>query len=400
MSRYLSKDRINKGRQPEVDCLKALAIFLMLIVHAYENNSEELGVVFDIFHIGMTLTGAAVFMACMGLGMRYSRCQTPVSLLQRGFELMTVGQLLNIVRDSIPTLIFYWITGEQVYIANVLVIQTDILTFAGFAFMLTALLFYLKLSSRAILTVGFVMNAAAFFVSRVFRTTGNYALDQLIGFFLVTDAEAYFPLCSYYVFVAFGLALGDVYQRISDKDGLSTRVLQIGLPVAAVYYALRFSVPLPLLPTYNTTEQYILNPLTDAMVNCLMAVNYLALFHKLLRRRGGKVPKLAAHLSRHINSYYCLSYVFYTPLSTIMWWKWGHQLPTVWLPFLYGLFVMFLCYLIIEWNNRTLKFGVAQIHGRSRVIVYSIIWILTVVIAIYIYPRTEVFGTVWNNYLM
>ena len=398
--KFFSGENVNSGRQTEVDCLKAFTIFLMLIVHAYEGCAENLdNVIFEAFHFMETLTGAATFMICMGLGMRYSRSQSPKAYLRRGFELLTVGQLLNILRDSIPSLAAYWITGEQKYIANVLVVQTDILTFAGLAFVLMALLVRLNLSSGALLGIGFGMNAAALALRGLFHTTGNYALDQLLGFFIVTDAEVYFPQFSYFVFVAFGYALGGAYRRIQDKDGLSTRVLQIGLPTAALYYALRLTTPLPLLPEFLSTEQYILNPLTDAAVNCLSAVCFLAVFYKLLKRNGGRIPALAAHLSKHINSYYCFSFLLFTPLETLMVLLWNSLLPGAVLPFLYGLLVLVICHAVIDWNERKLGFTVTNLRGRRRVIVYSAIWLATLLICVYAYPRIEVFATIWNDYL-
>ena len=398
--KYYAREKVNMDRQPEIDCLKALCIFLMIIVHAYENCAEEPGWIFAIFRLGETLTGAASFMICMGLGMVYSKSLSPRMYAYRGFELLTISQLLNIIRDSIPSLIAWWITGEQIYIANVLVIQTDILTFAGFAYLLMGLLAYLRISDRWIVALGVAMNAAAFALSRVFRTTGNYALDQFLGFFVLTEAEAYFPLCSYFIFVAFGYALGRFYQRIQDKDGLSTRVLQIGLPAVVAYYVLRFLAPLPFLPPFNTLEQYVMNPLSDAWANCVMAICWMALFHKLLKYRGGKAPYIAMHFSLYVNSYYCISYVFFTPLETFMLVKWGRLMPGTLIPFLYGLLVIVACYFIIQWNEHRLHFSISRLRGRKRIAIFSIIWLLTLAIGMYSYPRTEVFATFWNDYLM
>lgn len=398
--KYFSREIVNRGRQSEVDCLKAFTIFIMLIVHAYESCAESLdNAIYVAFHFMEMMTGAAAFMLCMGLGMRYSHSQSPRDYLRRGFELLTVGQLLNIVRDSLPTLIAYWLTGDPVFIANVLVVQTDILTFAGFAFIIMALLLWLRLSPRIILGIGICMNVLALALRGIFHTTGNYAVDQLLGFFVVTDAEAFFPLCCYFVFVAFGYVLGGVYQHIRDKDGLSTRVLQICFPIAVIYYALRLTMPIPLLPAFMSTEQYILNPLTDAAANCVMALCWLALFHKLLRRNGGRVPALAMHLSRHINSYYCVSFVLYTPMETLMYAVWDTFLPGAVLPALYGLLVFVICYFIIEWNKKNLGFTIANLRGRRRTVVYGMIWLATIAICLYAYPRIETFATVWNDYL-
>lgn len=50
--KYFSRDDVNPGRQTEVDCLKAFTIFLMLIVHVYENCADSLdNVVFQAFHL-------------------------------------------------------------------------------------------------------------------------------------------------------------------------------------------------------------------------------------------------------------------------------------------------------------------------------------------------------------
>ena len=399
--KYLATEKVNRGRQPEIDCLKAFCIVFMILLHAYEECAEEPGGFYNVLVGIEALTGAGAFMICMGLGMRYSRRQSPKDDLTRGFALLTVSQLLNLLRDSLPCLIAYWGTGKQIFMATaLLIVQTDILTFAGFAFLLIALLRHLKLSDGVILGLGFGMNVAAFALSGVFRTTGNYLLDQLLGFFLVTDAEAYFPLGCYFVFVAFGYALGGLYPRIKDKDALSTRVLLVCGPIAAVYYALRFTVPFPLLPDFFSIERYVMTPATDAVALCLMTLCVLSLFHKLLRLGGGEPPRFVKHLSGHINQYYCVSYVFISPMNTLLLALRDELLPGTLLPLLYGLLVLTACYFIIEWNDKRLHFGIANLKGRKRTVVYAAIWIATLAIIVYVYPQVEEYATVWNDYLL
>ena len=399
--KYLATEKVNRGRQPEIDCLKAFCIVFMILLHAYEECAEEPGGFYNVLVGIEALTGAGAFMICMGLGMRYSRRQSPKDDLTRGFALLTVSQLLNLLRDSLPCLIAYWGTGKQIFMATaLLIVQTDILTFAGFAFLLIALLRHLKLSDGVILGLGFGMNVAAFALSGVFRTTGNYLLDQLLGFFLVTDAEAYFPLGCYFVFVAFGYALGGLYPRIKDKDALSTRVLLVCGPIAAVYYALRFTVPFPLLPDFFSIERYVMTPATDAVALCLITLCELSLFHKLLRLGAGEPPRFVKHLSGHINQYYCVSYVLFTPVGTLLLALRGELLPGTLLPLLYGILVLTACYFIIEWNDKRLHFGIANLKGRKRTVVYAAIWIATLAIIVYVYPQVEEYATVWNDYLL
>ena len=396
---YLADHEVNKGRQPEIDCLKAFCIFFMVILHAFEECAEAPGAVYHIITIIECLTGAGAFMLCMGIGTRYSRHQAPMDYLKRGFELLTVGQALNLVRDALPNLIAWWCKGEPMFIAmSLLVVQTDIMTFAGFAFMLLALFKKLKLSDGAIVGVGIAMNAFAFVLSNFFRTTGSYLADQVLGFVVVTEAEAYFPLCCYFVFVAFGYALGGIYPRIKDKDALSTRVLLICGTIAAAYYLLRAFVPVPLLPEFDSTEMYIMKPVTDALANVLMSLALLALFHKLLRHRNA--PKLVNHLSGHINQYYCYSYVLLTPTSVLLLATRGELLTGTLLPLMGGLVTLVVCYLVIEWQDRKgLPNSITKLKMPWKAVAFAVVWIATIAVFAYAYPRITEYATIWNDYL-
>ena len=338
-------------------------------------------------------------MLCMGIGTRYSRKQAPMDYLRRGFELLTVGQALNLARDAVPNLIAWWIKGDQQFIAGtLLVVQTDIMTFAGIAFMLLALFKWLKLSDGAMVLIGFGMNAFAFVLSHFFRTTGSYLADQLLGYFVVTDAEAYFPLCCYFVFVAIGYALGGIYPRIRDKDALANRVLLICGPIAAGYYLLRALVPIPLLPEFDSTEMYIMKPLTDALANGLMSLALLALFHKLLR--GKDAPGPVNHLSRHINQYYCLSFILIVPMCILLVGVIGERMKGNIMPMLYSLIVLTACYFFISWvDKRKLPNSIIKLKSPWNVVAITTVWLLTFAIVAYVYPRITEYATIWNNYL-
>ena len=393
-----SKDRVNTGRQPEVDLLKAFCICWMILLHTQECLAETENLVFVISDYACTFTGAAAFMICMGLGTRYSRHQSPQEWLIRGFELLTVGQLLNLCRNALPNLIAWWVTGKQYFIANsLLVIQADILSFAGLAFLLLAALRTLRVPDGAVLGLGVALNLAAAFCG-VIKPSNSYLISQLAGYFVVTDAESYFPLCSYFVFVAFGYWLGGVYLRIADKRRLALRVLAVGVPVCAVWFALRLRGAMPWLPEFNSYLQYILMPGPDAWATCLVTVLLLAAFSLL--SGGREAPPIASHMSRHINQYYCVSYMFILPVQAMLMLSRGTLLPGWLLPTLYGVLVEIACYFIIDWNEKHLRFGVAKLAGRRRTAVFAAVWIATAAVVAYAYPRIEVFANVWNAYLM
>lgn len=395
----LSKDRLNTGRQPEIDLLKAFCIGWMIMLHTQECLAETENLIFVISDYACTFSGAAAFMICMGLGVRYSRHQSPKAWLTRGWELLTVGQLLNLCRNALPNLIAWWTTEEQYFIANsLLVIQADILSFAGLAFLLLAALRALRMPDGGVLGLGIALNLAAAALCGGMKPPESYLLSQLMGYFVVTDAESYFPLCSYFVFVAFGYWLGGVYLRIRDKRRLSLRALAVCAPVCAAWFALRRMGKIPLLPEFNSYLQYILMPGPDAWATCLMTVVLLAVFSLL---SGGKeAHPIASHMSRHINQYYCVSYMFLLPMQALLMLTRGELMPGWLLPTLYAVFVEIACYYIIEWNEKHLHFGIAKLRGRKRAAVFAAIWIATVAVVAYAYPRIDEFANVWNEYLL
>ena len=101
MEKLFSNERVNSGRQVELDLAKCLAIFFMILLHClmvtsgFDNNIS----LFFQRGIGQLLGcpyAAPVFMFSMGVGMVYSRNQEPGYLIKRGIILMLLGLVVNI----------------------------------------------------------------------------------------------------------------------------------------------------------------------------------------------------------------------------------------------------------------------------------------------------------------
>ena len=195
-SRYFADEKVNDGRQLELDLLKALCVVGMIFTHVLLDLSDSAMPKF-VDEYGMEFFGAATFMICMGIGMGYMRNQSPKAYLLRGFGLLTIGQLLNIFRNSVPNLIAWWITGKQFFIANaLLILQSDIMSFAGLAFMLMALLKKLRFSDLQILIFSVVLNFLALLSWHYIPSPESYLAMQMMGYFVISDAEASFPVSS------------------------------------------------------------------------------------------------------------------------------------------------------------------------------------------------------------
>ena len=399
-TRYFSDEKVNTGRQPELDLLKALCVVGMIFVHVFLDLGDHVmpGVVDDYL---TEFFGAATFMICMGIGMRYMHRQSPATYLIRGFGLLTIGQFLNIMRNSIPNLIAWWITGKQFFIANsLLVLQSDILTFAGLAFLLMALLKILRLKPAAIFGVGVLLSLVALILWNTTSSPKNYLVAQFVGFFIITKAEAYFPLLCYFIFAAFGYFVGSYYPRILNKEALANRTMLICFPLAALYYIPRFVFEFPFMPELGSDMQYNMKPTPDAIATCLFTLGFLALLARFVQAIGGKLPGIVTHFSKYINNYYCLSYMFILPVQTILIATTGALFPGKVIPILYGFFVTAACYVLIELNERYWHIHFATLKGTKALIFIAAVWIATVAIVVYAYPRIEVYANIWNDYLL
>ena len=254
-----SKENVNLGYQPEFDYFKALLVFLIVFTHIYLSYSN--GCLYILLFVLVSIITASSPMFMMGMSMKYSRHHEPKYYFSRGIVLLTLSQYLNLIRDSLPNLIAWFITGNKNFISlSLLVLQTDILTFAGIAFLFFALLKKIKLSDNSILIIGIIMNFSSLILYKIMNTPNNFLVSIFLGYFVLTNAESYFPFCSYFIFVAFGYWLGGIYQKISNKDKFYNRILLFCLPIATIFIYLRITNNIPYFNKYNPIEFYSLMP--------------------------------------------------------------------------------------------------------------------------------------------
>ena len=398
--KYFSDEKVNTGRQPELDLMKALCIIGMIVIHVLlDLGSDVLPETLDDF--GTEFLGAANFMLCMGIGMRYSRNQSAKGYLLRGFALLTVSQFLNLLRNALPNLIAYWILKDQWFIANaLLVIQADILSFAGLSLLFMALLKKLKISDLGILIISVVLSLFALIAYYRIPSPESYLLSQIAAYFVITDAEAYFPLFCYFIFIAFGYYIGGWYLRIKDKDGLSSRILLICLPIAVVYYAIRIPTDISFLPELGSDLQYNMNTTPAAIATCLTSLVWLALFYKITKRFRNGLPKLLMNFSTYINAYYCVSYVILLPIQTILIATTGMLLPGKLLTWICGFALVAVCYAIVNLNEKYLHWHISELKGWARMIFVIPVWAATILVVLYAYPRITEYANIWNDYLL
>lgn len=378
--KYLADEKVNTGRQPEIDMTKAVIIILMIVVHSFQGFLQNSGFLTNAIYNTGYINGAAAFMICMGIGMRYSRRQDPKDTALRGIALLTVGQLLNLLRTGFPGLIAFLATGEQTFVPFILdTFQSDIMTFAGLAFLLMALLKKLKLRDGWILAIGAVMNCLTLLLFSTAEVTEEFLPRRFLNLFIKTG-DSLFPLGSYFFFVTVGYMIGGIYPRIADKRRLANRVLLVCVPAAAIYLVLRMTVPVPLTPEFDPQSEPDLG--LDAVSSCMNAFIIMAVLYHICRLTGGKVPAFMAHLSQNINRYYCVSDVL-LGICLVVLLACGAVFQNQWAVLLISISVTAVCYAVIELNARYVHFTLNGLKGAARIIVYTAIWIVSLAMVLY-----------------
>ena len=395
-----SKENVNTGHQPELDFFKAYCIFLIVIVHMYVNFT--FGILIAPLLLTLNIISANTLMFLMGLGMKYSRHNEPKHCISRGIALLTISQFFNLIRDTLPNLIAWWTTGHQKFISRaLLVLETDILTFAGFAYLFLALLKKLKLSDNFILIIGIIMNFANVFIYKIMKTPDNFFLRQFLGYFIfIENAEAFFPLLAYFIFVSFGNWLGGILQKVSNKDKFYNLILIFGLPISPIFIYFISNNNIPFFPQYNRIEIYCMMPGPFAIIYCINNLIVVAIFYKIQKLFKGRIPKLVSHASKNLNQYYIISYAITMQMNVFLKATKGENYPsTLKYPTLYAIILFLLSGILIDINDKYIHFTITTLKNPMRNYVFTFIWILTAISVIYIYPKVEVYANIWNNYL-
>lgn len=307
-----------KSRILELDLTKTFVLIVTLIgIHSFYDlvdlemldvADSALGSVLNV--LGGTF-GAPIFMFCMGVTLGFSRHQSPKDWLHRGIELITIGMVLNVLRWGTLAFHAYVAHEPELYKGLAIIFNVDILQFAGLAFMLLALLQYLRANHWVILLVGVVLNFIGSALEGHF--TDSYVVNQALGYFYPTPTCCCFPLFNWFIFVAAGNMMGYLYRTI-DMRRFFAIAIPVGGIITAVYMYLTMVAQWPCLRTLQGDwGLYWMNPY-DALPTAFgVAPFMIGVFWLLAKIVPDRWVPILSYPSQHINQFYCVSWVW------IMW---------------------------------------------------------------------------------
>ncbi len=164
---------------------------------------------------------APVFMLLMGVSIAYSGKNTPGKLMLRGLMILLLGYALNLVREIVPI----YIAQELDLLSmldllpdtfTTLLLQVDILQFAGLALIFLGLLSALKIRRRFYLPLALLF---ALINPRLWNIqSGVFGIEYILQLFWGADHYVYFPFFTWIFFPLIGVGVGDLLIRAKDKQ--------------------------------------------------------------------------------------------------------------------------------------------------------------------------------------
>ncbi|MDO5850695.1 MAG: hypothetical protein Q4P14_05705 [Methanobacteriaceae archaeon] len=217
-----SANEINLERNFEWDFIKVISIICMILSHCVDYGyldtilGDNITYFFSYF-LGGPLS-APVFMFCMGLGMLYTRHNTPKDFIKRGVYLLIIGFILNLILFILALII------AELYLP--IIYGDDILIFAGITFIIFGLFKKLKLNHIHILIIAIILSIISTIIPII--TIENPILAQLVCYFFpVYNTECYFPLFNWILFPASAYFFAYYFKRCNNIKKLYTLLLPL-----------------------------------------------------------------------------------------------------------------------------------------------------------------------------
>lgn len=320
ISNLFSDDKINTGRQVELDIAKAMSIIFMIFLHTMWVNmafKHSFSPAYE-FTVGSLLGrpyAAPIFMFCMGVGIVYSRKSQPKTMIRRGAILYLLGILVNIFEFFIPNFLSGTLLGNWDAFpiqGGLLLFCVDILAFAGLAFIFIGILKKMDLSNSNMAIVAVVLSV----IGSLTRGTdfGVTFLNLFVSDFIGTQGGfTAFPLFNWLIFPIAGYIWGQYFIRAKDK-GDFFKFWPIFIIISLAYFFASSRLWGGILS--NDIHMYYFMNTLDAVFCIISAHGIIGLCHWMAKYLPDAVIKVDTILSSNINTIYIAQW-FFVPLAAI-----------------------------------------------------------------------------------
>lgn len=315
-----AREKINIGRQKELDIAKGFSILFMIFIHTiiiamlFENTVSWVSIVlFDDILGGPS--AAPVFMFCMGIGMVYTRSKEPEKMIRRGISLLLIGFIVNIGEFILPHFLSGYLLNDPTlfpFYGGLILFYVDILGFAGQTFILMGILKKFNVSNKQLLIFAIFLSIIGSLVRyTIFDST---ILNFLFGYFIGTyEAFTTFPLFNWFIFPAAGYVYGQYFIRCKDKSQFF-KFWPVCIIIPLMYFIYTLFTPGGYL--YGDATYYFLNTV-DAIFTIIYIHGFIGFNYLLSLKLPERLTNFFIVLSKHINMIYIAQW-YYIPITIIL----------------------------------------------------------------------------------
>ena len=317
----MMKEPCNTGRQLNIDVAKCYEIVAMILVHSLVflgvNVETGFGYVADLWIGGFM--GAPVFVVCMGVGIAYSRNNTPKAIISRGAFLLLAGYILNFLRTT-PLALSFFLRGlfmEHLEQITTLLLAGDIFQFAGLALIFFGILRHIKLRDISILILSIIFSLCATMIPTL-RAQGlmvSEAAGLVILFAVGKFPAGSFPLATWFIFVAFGYWFGNKLRNIKNLDRFYLTIAFPCLVICIIGVLFEYRYGINMMKDELGYHHMILTDAVLCLCYCMFSFSFLHFVSKLFSL---KLKTLCMTMSNALNIIYLIHWVLVACIMAIV----------------------------------------------------------------------------------
>lgn len=311
---YFAAEPINLERQMEVDLIKGFAVIFMVWVHTEIVMGDMQTWISEIVaNIWGGPFSAPMFMICLGIGVCYSRHRNARYLAIRGLKMLALGALVHLLRFLVSQAVWIALGFIDFSAPNMiaLVFFSDILQFAGLAFLFFAVAIKKKWSLGMQMAIAVACSVVGTLLCRV--STGNFYADLFLGYLWGTGDWSCFPLLNWLIFPVTGVGIGKMLLHCFDKKRMYMVLSPISLLLSCIYIGISCWLGINM---YSEKADYYFLSIVDAFFVILLAIGLLG--QNYLMTIVGKKQRFTTivRVGKNCNAIFCIHWVLIELLNT------------------------------------------------------------------------------------
>jgi len=266
-----------------------------------------------------TLIVCPLFIICMGMNVVFSSKNDADKLIKRGFTLLFVELVFNVVRYVVPGLIgmaFGGVnTADALWICFWMIygmINGDVLALAGYSFILFGVFKKIGLKPLTIFIISIVMFVIDLgmyqLVGKTLAETFTVFPNEIFGHFVYVNEDSIFPLFRWFIFTASGYLFGSYInnEEVFRKVGIVSFAIVFVLGGYTIYKGENPFVAFNVVENYNELTPFIL--LSEIGLSYLFICWIFQVYHILKLETKVKFNNFIARFSSLTTYYYLIQW--------------------------------------------------------------------------------------------